>query len=173
MYFTTTICCLGPQILNPAETFGDIIVDYSYVELTSACVTALLAFSKHYPGHRSREIKSALGRAEKFIRSIQRRDGSWWVGLLVVLHMSDIIFQLVSWVGLGVLLSSASAKAFCGQHTAVRSLMAADSGVIYDGLRIERQPLKVDVWCDGDMQNDAQQTRTVGCVKQFGCSKGL
>jgi hypothetical protein len=34
------------QILNPAETFGDIIVDYSYVECTSACITALCAFRK-------------------------------------------------------------------------------------------------------------------------------
>lgn len=37
------------QILNPAETFGDIIVDYSYVECTSACITALTAFDRLYP----------------------------------------------------------------------------------------------------------------------------
>jgi hypothetical protein len=40
------------QILNPAETFGDIIVDYSYVECTSACITALTAFDRLYPGSR-------------------------------------------------------------------------------------------------------------------------
>jgi hypothetical protein len=40
------------QILNPAETFGDIIVDYSYVECTSACITALSAFDRLYPGSR-------------------------------------------------------------------------------------------------------------------------
>ena len=34
------------ELLNPAETFGDIIVDYSYVECTSACVTALAAFQQ-------------------------------------------------------------------------------------------------------------------------------
>lgn len=38
------------QILNPAETFGDIIVDYSYVECSSACITALAAFAAKYVG---------------------------------------------------------------------------------------------------------------------------
>lgn len=41
--------CRMPQIVNPAETFGDIMVDYSYVECTSACVTALTAFQKLHP----------------------------------------------------------------------------------------------------------------------------
>jgi cycloartenol synthase len=45
-------CCCCCQILNPAETFGDIIVDYSYVECTSACITALSAFDRLYPGSR-------------------------------------------------------------------------------------------------------------------------
>lgn len=40
------------QVLNPSETFGNIIVDYSYVECTSACMTALSAFRKSYPDHR-------------------------------------------------------------------------------------------------------------------------
>jgi cycloartenol synthase len=33
-------------MLNPSETFGDIMVDYSYVECTSACITALTSFRK-------------------------------------------------------------------------------------------------------------------------------
>lgn len=66
------------QILNPAETFGDIIVDYSYVECTSACITALCAFRNQHPDHRPREISSALSKAERFIRKIQRPDGSWY-----------------------------------------------------------------------------------------------
>lgn len=37
-------------MLNPAETFGDIIVDHSYVECSSACITALAAFHSEYPG---------------------------------------------------------------------------------------------------------------------------
>ena len=32
--------------INPAETFGGIMVDYSYVECSSACMTALTAFRR-------------------------------------------------------------------------------------------------------------------------------
>ena len=52
------------QILNPSETFGDIIVDYSYVECTSACITALCAFRRQHPDHRKKEILSSLDRGE-------------------------------------------------------------------------------------------------------------
>lgn len=66
------------EILNPAETFGDIMVDYSYVECSSACMTAMCAFRKRVPGHRSGEISTALRRGRRFIESIQRSDGSWY-----------------------------------------------------------------------------------------------
>eukprot|EP00951_Prasinocladus_malaysianus_P003621 scaffold25518_cov31-Prasinocladus_malaysianus.AAC.2 len=32
--------------INPSETFGDIVIDYTYVECSSACITALAAFRK-------------------------------------------------------------------------------------------------------------------------------
>ena len=32
------------ELINPSETFGDIVIDYSYVECSSACITALSAF---------------------------------------------------------------------------------------------------------------------------------
>jgi hypothetical protein len=32
------------------------MVDYPYVECTSACVQALTMFAKHYPRHRAQEI---------------------------------------------------------------------------------------------------------------------
>ena len=50
------------QLLNPAETFGDIIVDYSYVECTSACITALMAFRRKYDDYRPRDISKTLER---------------------------------------------------------------------------------------------------------------
>lgn len=65
------------QVLNPAETFGDIIVDYSYVECSSACITALAAMRKRYPDHRRPEVDHALQRGKDYILSIQLPDGSW------------------------------------------------------------------------------------------------
>lgn len=60
-----THACMPMQYLNPSETFGDIMVDYSYVECTSACITALCAFRSKYPGHRSAEISKSLKKGEK------------------------------------------------------------------------------------------------------------
>jgi squalene cyclase len=45
------------ELLNPSDVFGAIMIDYSYVECTSACVRALVNFKKVYPNHRSEEIK--------------------------------------------------------------------------------------------------------------------
>ena len=48
------------EILNPAETFGDIIVDYSYVECSTACITAICNFKELVPEYRAKDIKQAL-----------------------------------------------------------------------------------------------------------------
>ncbi|KAM3576082.1 hypothetical protein VYU27_001958 [Nannochloropsis oceanica] len=66
------------ELLNPSEVFGDIMIDYSYVELTSAVMTAMHKFNKRFPNHRSKEITRAIASGARFIRSIQRPDGSWY-----------------------------------------------------------------------------------------------
>ena len=71
----TKYCLL--QILNPAETFGDIMLDYSCVECSSACITALTAIRRRYPGHRASEVERALSRGGSYVRSVQQADGSW------------------------------------------------------------------------------------------------
>ena len=45
------------EMINPAEVFGDIMVDYTYVECTSACMQALRHFSLQFPDHRKEEIE--------------------------------------------------------------------------------------------------------------------
>lgn len=74
---TDSRCC-GEQIINPSETFGDIVIDYSYIECSSACITALAAFQKRDPEHRAAEIARSLARGEKFMLKEQRKDGSWY-----------------------------------------------------------------------------------------------
>eukprot|EP00126_Sphaerothecum_destruens_P005426 Sdes_comp18756_c0_seq4m9147 len=63
--------------LNPSEVFGDIMIDYPYVECTSSCIQALHEFHQQYPHHRSKEISAALAEGAHVIRSMQRDDGSW------------------------------------------------------------------------------------------------
>jgi len=66
------------EMLNPSEVFGDIMIDYSYVECTSAAITALVKFSKQYPKYRANEVWNAIQSGRHFIKSIQRYDGSWY-----------------------------------------------------------------------------------------------
>uniref|UniRef100_U3ISS0 Terpene cyclase/mutase family member n=2 Tax=Anas TaxID=8835 RepID=U3ISS0_ANAPP len=46
------------ELLNPSEVFGDIMIDYTYVECTSAVMQALRHFQETYPEHRAPEISA-------------------------------------------------------------------------------------------------------------------
>lgn len=50
----------------------------SYVECTSACITALAAFAKEYPYYREDDVRECIRRARAYIVSTQREDGSWY-----------------------------------------------------------------------------------------------
>ncbi|TGJ80517.1 hypothetical protein E0Z10_g8245 [Xylaria hypoxylon] len=66
------------EVLNAAEVFGNIMVEYDYVECTTAVVTALSLFKKHWPDHRSKEIDGFVQRSVAWIKTAQRPDGSWY-----------------------------------------------------------------------------------------------
>jgi len=63
--------------LNPSQVFADIMVDYSYVECTSACIQALMKVRPRLPAGLRRRISRSVGRGAAFIRKAQRSDGSW------------------------------------------------------------------------------------------------
>lgn len=63
------------ELLNPSQVFGDIMVDYSYVECTAAVMRGLRAFSERFG--ESVAIATAMRRAEAFVRKMQRADGSF------------------------------------------------------------------------------------------------
>ena len=64
--------------LNAAEVFGRIMIEYDYPECTTAVVTALSTFTKHYPTYRADDIKAFKDRAIGYIRKAQYPDGSWY-----------------------------------------------------------------------------------------------
>lgn len=66
------------EMLNAAEVFGRIMIEYDYPECTTAVVTALSLFSKYYPKYRAEEIKMFKQRALAYIKKAQREDGSWY-----------------------------------------------------------------------------------------------
>ncbi|WCJ34665.1 Cycloartenol synthase [Euphorbia peplus] len=66
------------EMINPAELFGDIMIDYQYVECTSAAIKGLRSFQKMYPTYREIEIEVCIFKAANFIEHIQRPDGSWY-----------------------------------------------------------------------------------------------
>lgn len=43
--------------LNPAEVFGDIMIEHSYPECTTSVITALSIFRRHYPDYRKADIE--------------------------------------------------------------------------------------------------------------------
>jgi squalene/oxidosqualene cyclase-like protein len=63
--------------MNPSDCFADIMIDYSYVECTSACVQALARFRDRYPTRRASEVAKSIERGVGAIRETQREDGSW------------------------------------------------------------------------------------------------
>ncbi|GJJ68776.1 lanosterol synthase [Entomortierella parvispora] len=71
----------GPQwleLINPAEVFGNIMIEYCYPECSTACVLGLTYFREQRPDYRREEIDSTIERAVGFILKDQRADGSWY-----------------------------------------------------------------------------------------------
>lgn len=66
------------ELLNPAEVFNNIMVEYPYVECTDSSVLGLTYFHKYYPDYKSDQIKFAIDDAIAYIAKAQARDGSWY-----------------------------------------------------------------------------------------------
>lgn len=95
------------EIINPAETFGDIMIDYPYVECSSASLQALAAFKKRYPNDpKVPLINKSARRGRNFLKSIQRNDGSWYGSWAVC-------FTYGTWFGVKGLLATGSTYDTC------------------------------------------------------------
>ncbi|KAI0396768.1 terpene synthase [Xylariaceae sp. FL0594] len=83
------------EILNAAEVFGNIMVEHDYVECTTAVVTALSLFKKHWPDHRAKEIDAFVARSVAWIKTAQLPDGSWY-GNWAICYTYATMFALES-----------------------------------------------------------------------------
>jgi lanosterol synthase len=86
------------ELLNPSQVFGDIMVDYSYVECTSAVLQALVPAKRRFPDL-SGAIAGAVDRGGRFLRATQRPDGGFegsWA----------VCFTYGAWFGVSGLLAA-------------------------------------------------------------------
>ncbi|KAL2840674.1 terpenoid cyclases/protein prenyltransferase alpha-alpha toroid [Aspergillus pseudoustus] len=88
------------EMLNAAEVFGGIMVEYDYPECTTAVVTAISLFSSHWPEYRTAEIQTFIHRALGYIKRTQRPDGSWY-GSWGVCFTYGTMFALESLASVG------------------------------------------------------------------------
>lgn len=105
------------EMLNPSEVFGDIMIDYSYVECSSACMTALKTFLTEMPHYRTAEVLRAIQSGREFVRSIQRPDGSWYGSW-------GNCFTYATWFGIEALIVAGESKDSPAIKKAVRFLLA-------------------------------------------------
>ncbi|MFN8286486.1 MAG: terpene cyclase/mutase family protein [Chitinophagales bacterium] len=71
----------GPEWLeklNPSEIFGNIMIEHSYTECSSAAIQALLKFAEHYPNYRKADIQHSVERGIEFILGQQHKNGGWY-----------------------------------------------------------------------------------------------
>ncbi|KAJ3108476.1 Lanosterol synthase (Oxidosqualene--lanosterol cyclase) [Phlyctochytrium planicorne] len=94
----------GPAFLewlNPAEVFGNIMIEYNYPECTTSVVLGLTTFRKHIPNYRSDEIEKTIKRAVNYILKAQRPDGSWF-GSWAICFTYAGLFALESLASVGM-----------------------------------------------------------------------
>ncbi|ORY72154.1 terpenoid cyclases/protein prenyltransferase alpha-alpha toroid [Pseudomassariella vexata] len=88
------------EALNAAEVFGKIMVEYEYVECSTAVITALSLFSQHWPDYRTDEIKRIKTGVLAFIKRSQYPHGGWY-GSWAICFTYATMFALESLASVG------------------------------------------------------------------------
>nr|QIR30798.1 oxidosqualene cyclase 4 [Terminalia arjuna] len=63
---------------NPTEFFEDTLIEREYVECTSSAIQGLALFKKLHPRHRRQEIENCILKGLRYIKDMQKPDGSWY-----------------------------------------------------------------------------------------------
>ncbi|KAJ7623474.1 terpenoid cyclases/protein prenyltransferase alpha-alpha toroid [Roridomyces roridus] len=66
------------ELLNPAEVFGDIMIEYCYPECTTSVITALSIFRQHYKDYRAADIARTIKTAIVYLHDCQQLEGGWF-----------------------------------------------------------------------------------------------
>lgn len=102
------------EVLNAAEIFGNIMVEYLYPECTTATVTTLSLFHRHWPGYRAVEIERFVARAVAWIKTAQYAHGGWY-GSWAICFTYATMFALESLATVGeTFATSEYARRGCG-----------------------------------------------------------
>ncbi|KAJ1276779.1 hypothetical protein BS78_05G241200 [Paspalum vaginatum] len=88
------------EILNPLESFRNLVAEYPTVECTSSIMHALILFGESYPGYRSEEIRECVNKSATYIESNQKNDGSWY-GTWGICFIYGTMFALKGLVAAG------------------------------------------------------------------------
>ncbi|KAJ3267503.1 Lanosterol synthase (Oxidosqualene--lanosterol cyclase) [Borealophlyctis nickersoniae] len=90
----------GGSKVTDAETTkpGDIMVEYSYPECTTAVLLGLASFRKYNPDYRTADIEYAVARGIRYLKKVQRPEGGWY-------GCWAICFTYATWFGLEALAS--------------------------------------------------------------------
>lgn len=88
------------EVLNPAEVFDRIMVEYSNPECTTAVLTALSLFRHYFAGYRAKDTKTSIEHATRYIMNAQRPDGSWY-GSWVICFTYGTFFALEGLASVG------------------------------------------------------------------------
>ncbi|KAF3617591.1 Beta-amyrin synthase [Capsicum annuum] len=94
------------ELLNPTESFADIVIEHEYVECTGSSIQALVGFKKLYPGHRTAEIDNFIDNAVKYVEDVQKPDGSWYGSW-------GVCFTYAAWFALGGLAAAGKSYSNC------------------------------------------------------------
>ncbi|KAG5511195.1 hypothetical protein JKF63_07137 [Porcisia hertigi] len=66
------------ELLDCAELFKDIMIDYSYAECSSSCIHTLSLFRRKYPHYRRSEVDRAISEGIACVLRKQQPDGSFY-----------------------------------------------------------------------------------------------
>ncbi|ETW79079.1 hypothetical protein HETIRDRAFT_453585 [Heterobasidion irregulare TC 32-1] len=66
------------EMLNAAEVFGNIMIEYAYPECTTSVITSLSIFRKEWPSYRAAEIESTIKGAIGYLHRAQKPEGGWF-----------------------------------------------------------------------------------------------